>query len=76
MFMGYIIFSFFFLFFFSLFIHSEKDAVGEVSRVRFLLDGYGYYCYATLRRYASMEVRMDLLVGVMLMTAYRLPDLT
>lgn len=34
------------------------------------------YCYATLRRYASMEVRMDLLVGVMLMTAYRLPDLT
>lgn len=73
MFMGYIIFSFFFLFFFSLFIHSEKDAVGEVSRGFFLM---AIYCYATLRRYASMEVRMDLLVGVMLMTAYRLPDLT
>lgn len=37
MFMGYIIFSFFFLFFFSPFIHSEKDAVGEVSRGFFLM---------------------------------------
>lgn len=75
MFMGYIIFSFFFLSFFSLFF-SFVEGCGWRGFERFLLDGYGYYCYATLRRYASMEVRMDLLVGVMLMTAYRLPDLT
>lgn len=73
MFMGYIIFSFFFHFFHLFFI------LKRMRLERFRESGFflmAICCYATLRRYASMEVRMDLLVGVMLMTAYRLPDLT